>query len=82
MPSIKFSKTKKTLNSNLKVKEQVSVVIEQLGMELVNHGDSVHDLAALDCIPDPDPGVHFVEIDGRWNLSLGLKLFCCFFESL
>ena len=66
----------------LEMEEEVAVVVEQLGMELVHERDGVGDVAALNGVSYGDAVVHFTQLRRRWKSCLVLKFFCCFLEAL
>jgi hypothetical protein len=64
------------------VEEEVSVVVEQFRVQLVDEIRSRLDVAGLDRVPDLDPVVHRLEVDLGREAAFFLKLFGGFLEAL
>ena len=64
------------------MKEEVAVVVEELGVEVVHHEDGLADLALLHGRLDPDAPVHLVQVGRRLHIGLLVELLRGLLEAL
>ena len=64
------------------MEEEVAVVVEELGVEVVHHEDGLADLALLHGRLDPDAPVHLVQVGGRLHIGLLVELLRGLLEAL
>ena len=64
------------------MEEKVSIVIQELGVKLMNQGRCILDVSSLDGVADSDPVVHRLEVDLRREAALILEFLRGLFEAL
>lgn len=66
----------------LQMKIQITIVVQQLRMQLIDEMRRLLDASALHSIPDEDSIIEGVQLNGRLDSGLGLELFGGLLEAL
>ena len=64
------------------MKEEISIVVKQFWVKLVNQSCGFFNLSTLDGVADLNPVVHGLEVDLCWKAALILKLLSGLLETL